>query len=85
MTVNVYLPGGAADTDPPPPGPSRKGAGGNLPPAAIVRRGIAWLCGPGSDGMTGGRYTALLRPEDLPHGEAAKRAKSANVEKPGIM
>ncbi len=60
VDVNVYLPGGAADTDLLPPGPGRKGADGNLLPAAVMRRGIGWLCGDASNGVTGRRFVARL-------------------------
>jgi len=62
VDVNVYLPGGAADTDLLPPGPGKKGADGNLLPAAVMRRGIVWLCSDASDGVTGRRYIARLWP-----------------------
>jgi len=74
VDVNVYLPGGAADTDLLPPGPDKKGADGNLLAAAIMRRGIAWLCSDASNGCTGGRYVARLWDDTLPAGVAAKRA-----------
>jgi 3-oxoacyl-[acyl-carrier protein] reductase len=85
VDVNVYLPGGAADTDLLPPGLGKKGADGNLLPASIMRRGILWLCADESNGMTGGRYTARLWDESLPPGEAAEAARSAHVPKPAIM
>ncbi|WP_102108645.1 SDR family NAD(P)-dependent oxidoreductase [Oceaniglobus roseus] len=58
VDVNIYLPGGAADTDLLPPGPGKKGADGNLLPADIMRRGISWLCSDLSNGITGGRFIA---------------------------
>lgn len=85
VTVNVYLPGGATDTDLLPPGPDRRGADGNLLPAAIMRRGILWLCGAGSDGMTGGRYIARAWDESLPPDEAAARARSPAAGLPAIL
>ncbi|MDF2231786.1 SDR family NAD(P)-dependent oxidoreductase [Albimonas sp. CAU 1670] len=85
VTVNVYLPGGAADTDLLPPSANKKGADGNLLPAAIMRRAVGWLCGPGSDGVTGRRYIARLWDESLPAAEAAEGAASPHVEKPAIM
>lgn len=85
VTVNVYLPGGAADTDLLPPSANKKGADGNLLPAAIMRRGVGWLCGPGSDGFTGRRYIARLWDESLPAAEAAEGAASPHIEKPAIM
>lgn len=74
VDVNIYLPGGAADTDLLPPGGNKRGADGGLLPAAIMRRGIAWLCSDASNGKTSGRYIARLWLEDLPPDEAASRA-----------
>ena len=76
VDVNVYLPGGAADTDLLPPSLNRRGADGNLLPAAIMRRGIAWLCSDASNGHTGGRYIARLWDETLPPARAAAGALS---------
>ncbi|EAQ02226.1 Short-chain dehydrogenase/reductase SDR [Pseudooceanicola batsensis HTCC2597] len=58
VDVNIYLPGGAADTDLLPPGPEKKGADGNLLSADIMRRGVLWLCSDLSNGTTGGRFIA---------------------------
>lgn len=58
VDVNIYLPGGAADTDLLPPSPDKKGADGNLLPADIMRRGVLWLCSDQSNGVTGGRFIA---------------------------
>jgi 3-oxoacyl-[acyl-carrier protein] reductase len=85
VTVNVYLPGGASDTDLIPGGAGRRGADGNLLPAAIMRRGIAWLCGPGSDGVTGARFVARDWDPDLPVGEAAAGARGAPAGAPAIL
>ncbi|QOL81397.1 SDR family NAD(P)-dependent oxidoreductase [Pseudooceanicola spongiae] len=85
VTVNVYLPGGAADTDLLPPSPDKKGADGNLLEAAIMRRAIVWLCSDASDGVTGARFIARLWNPDLPDAEAAAAARSPSVDKPGIM
>jgi len=85
VDVNVYLPGGAADTDLLPPGPGKKGADGNLLPASIMRRGILWLSSDASNGETGGRYIARLWAESLPPAEAAAAARTAPVAKPAIM
>lgn len=60
VDVNIYLPGGAADTDLLPPGPGKKGADGHLLPPAIMRRGIRWLCSDASNGTTGARFIARL-------------------------
>jgi NAD(P)-dependent dehydrogenase (short-subunit alcohol dehydrogenase family) len=85
VDVNVYLPGGAADTDLLPPSGNKKGADGNLLPAAIMRRGILWLCSDESNGETGGRYIARLWDEALPAKHAAAGAKSPSVAEPTIM
>lgn len=85
VDVNVYLPGGAADTDLLPSGPGKKGADGNLLPPSIMRRGILWLCSDESNGQTGGRYIARLWDMSLPDAEAAARARSEHIEKPMIM
>jgi 3-oxoacyl-[acyl-carrier protein] reductase len=74
VDVNVYLPGGAADTDLLPPSENKRGADGNLLPAAIMRRGITWLCSDASNGRTGGRYIARLWDETLPAEEGAANA-----------
>lgn len=85
VDVNVYLPGGAADTDLLPPGPARKGADGNLLPAAIMRRGIAWLCADESNGTSGARFIARLWDESLDPTQAALGARAPSVDKPVIM
>jgi NAD(P)-dependent dehydrogenase (short-subunit alcohol dehydrogenase family) len=85
VTVNVYLPGGAADTDLLPTGPDKKGADGKLLSPAIMRRGILWLCSDASNGHNGERYTARLWDEALQADEAAAGARSAAVDKPAIM
>ncbi|MDO1583408.1 SDR family NAD(P)-dependent oxidoreductase [Rhizobium oryzicola] len=85
VDVNVYLPGGAADTDLLPPSVDKKGADGNLLPASIMRRAILWLCADQSKGQTGGRYIARLWDEALPIEAAAAAARSPSVSKPVIM
>jgi 3-oxoacyl-[acyl-carrier protein] reductase len=76
VDINIYLPGGAADTDLLPPSANKRGADGNLLPAAIMRRGIAWLCSDASNGQSGGRYIARLWDESLP---LAQRAAAASA------
>lgn len=76
VDINVYLPGGAADTDLLPPSENKRGADGNLLPAAIMRRGIGWLCSDASNGKTGGRYIARLWDETLPLAEGARGAST---------
>ncbi len=85
VDVNVYLPGGAADTDLLPGGQNRVGADGNLLPAAIMRRGIAWLCADNSNGQTSGRYIARLWDTALHPDLAAARARSASTDMPAIL
>lgn len=85
VDVNVYLPGGAADTDLLPPSPDKKGADGNLLPASIMRRMITWLCADDSNGISGARFIARLWDEALPASEAALLARSPSVDKPAIM
>jgi 3-oxoacyl-[acyl-carrier protein] reductase len=85
VDVNVYLPGGASDTDLIPPGPERKGADGMLLPAAIMRRGIGWLCADDSNGQTGGRYIARLWDAALPPDAAATGARSPAAGEPAIL
>ena len=85
VDVNVYLPGGAADTDFLPGGPDKKGADGNLLPASIMRRGILWLCSDASNGHTGERYVARLWNDSLPADLAAEGARSPHIDKPAIM
>ncbi|WP_051294475.1 SDR family NAD(P)-dependent oxidoreductase [Gemmobacter nectariphilus] len=85
VDVNVYLPGGAADTALLPPGLDRKGADGNLLPPSIMRRGIGWLCSDQSNGVTGARFIARLWDEALEPAAAAAGARSPAVERPSIM
>ncbi|WP_430249625.1 SDR family NAD(P)-dependent oxidoreductase [Neorhizobium sp. DAR64860/K0K1] len=85
VDVNVYLPGGAADTDLLPPSPDKKGADGNLLPATIMRRAILWLASDASNGMTGGRYIARFWDDALPAPDAAAASRSPSVDKPAIM
>jgi 3-oxoacyl-[acyl-carrier protein] reductase len=85
VDVNVYLPGGAADTGLLPDSPDKKGADGNLLPAAIMRRAIGWLCADPSNGQTGGRYIARLFDETIDPAQAAEAAKSPPIAKPAIM
>ncbi|MDF2369974.1 MAG: SDR family NAD(P)-dependent oxidoreductase [Rhizobiaceae bacterium] len=85
VDLNVYLPGGAADTDLLPPSPQKKGADGNLLPASIMRRAIGWLCSDASNGVSGARFIARnWDPEREPE-MAAKASQSQSVERPAIM
>jgi NAD(P)-dependent dehydrogenase (short-subunit alcohol dehydrogenase family) len=85
VTVNVYLPGGASDTDFIPGGADRTGADGNLLPASIMRNGIVWLCSPLSDGITGARFSALHWGDDTTETSAALAAKFESCTTPTIM
>lgn len=85
VDVNVYLPGGAADTDLLPPSPDRKGADGNLLPASIMRRAIGWLCSDASNGVTGARFIARNWDETLPPAQAAETARVPATLRPAIM
>jgi NAD(P)-dependent dehydrogenase (short-subunit alcohol dehydrogenase family) len=85
VDVNVYLPGGAADTDLLPPSPDKKGADGNLLPASIMRRMIGWLASDSSNGISGARFIARLFDEQIDPMQAALKAQSTPVEKPAIM
>lgn len=60
VTVNVLLPGGAADTDLLPPSPDKKGADGKLLSPEVMGLPIVWLCSGASDGRTGQRFVAAL-------------------------
>lgn len=85
VDVNVYLPGGAADTDLLPPSPHKAGADGNLLPASIMRRMIGWLCADESNGTSGARFIARLWDETLSLSEAANLARSPSIDRPVIM
>ncbi len=85
VDVNVYLPGGAADTDLLPPSANKKGADGNLLPADIMRRGIGWLCSDASNGVTGARFIARMWDESLPPDEAARGARDDHGDMPRIL
>lgn len=85
VDVNVYLPGGAADTDLLPPSANKKGADGNLLPADVMRRAVLWLVDDQSNGVTGGRYIARLWDDSLSPNEAAGASRVPSVLKPAIM
>ena len=74
VDVNLYLPGGATDTDIIPPFPDREKRGGGIMPTSIMRPGILWLCADESNGSTGGRYVARFWDATLPPAEAAAKA-----------
>ena len=84
VDVNVYLPGGASDTDLLPDRPDKRGADGNLLPPAIMRPGILWLAGDLSNGHTGGRYIARLWDTTLPPADAARAAHDPDAAAPPV-
>ncbi|WP_208775953.1 SDR family NAD(P)-dependent oxidoreductase [Roseomonas marmotae] len=85
VTVNVLLPGGAANTELLPAGPSRRGADGNLLDPAIMGPPAVWLTSAESAAVNGRRFIARLWDSDLPLAEASTGARSAPVAKPSIM
>lgn len=86
VTVNVLLPGGAADTRLlPGHGPNRRGADGQLLSPALMRAPIVWLMGQAGEAVNGQRFVARLWPTDLPEDEAAARSRSASQELPSLM
>jgi 3-oxoacyl-[acyl-carrier protein] reductase len=85
VTVNVLLPGGAANTELLPGGSNRRGADGNLLDPALMGPPAVWLCSPASAPANGGRYIARLWDTSLPVDAAAEGARSPGVAKPSIM
>jgi NAD(P)-dependent dehydrogenase (short-subunit alcohol dehydrogenase family) len=85
VTVNVLLPGGAANTELLPGGPNRRGADGNLLDPAIMRAPMVWLASDASSGHTGERYIARLWDENLSVEDATAKARSAPVSEPAII
>jgi len=85
VSVNVLLPGGAADTKLlPGSGSGRRGADGNLLSPALMRAPLVWLM-QAPDEINGKRYVARLWNTDLPPHEAAALAQSEPHELPAIM
>ena len=74
IDVNLYLPGGAVDTDMIPMAGRSSTSTAQILPASVMRRGIKWLCADQSNGRIGGRYIARLWDESLPPDEAAEKA-----------
>ena len=86
VSVNVLLPGGAADTRLlPGSGSGRRGADGNLLSPALMRAPIVWLMGQAGTEVTGQRYVARLWPEGMDGEQAADKARSPAHELPAIM
>lgn len=82
VTVNVLLPGGAADTDLLPPSVQKKGADGNLLSPDVMARPILWLCSPAARSCNGQRFIGRLW-GDAP--SPAPDAISAPSPRPAIM
>jgi 3-oxoacyl-[acyl-carrier protein] reductase len=86
VSVNVLLPGGAADTRLlPGSGSGRRGADGNLLSPALMRAPIVWLMGQAGTEVTGQRFVARLWPEGMDGEQAADKARSPAHELPAIM
>lgn len=85
VSVNVLLPGGAADTRLlPGSGSARRGADGNLLSPALMRAPARWLVRAPAE-LTGRRYVARLWQEGLPGPEAAAAAQSPPHDLPAVM
>ncbi|MBO1080153.1 SDR family NAD(P)-dependent oxidoreductase [Roseomonas haemaphysalidis] len=80
VTVNVLLPGGAANTELLPGGADRRGADGNLLDPALMGPPAVWLCSAASAAVNGGRFIARLWDAAAP-----EAARSPGVAKPAIM
>ncbi|MEI7784792.1 MAG: SDR family oxidoreductase [Betaproteobacteria bacterium] len=86
VSVNVLLPGGAADTRLlPGSGSDRRGADGNLLSPALMRAPIVWLMTEAGAEVSGQRFVARLWPEGLDGAQAAAQARSPAHELPAIM
>jgi 3-oxoacyl-[acyl-carrier protein] reductase len=79
VDVNVFLPGGATDTDLMPRFPGRSAYSGGMMPPDVMVPGILWLCSDDSNGTTGERYVARLWDSRLPPAQAAQRARTRSV------
>ena len=86
VSVNVLLPGGAADTRLlPGSGSDRRGADGNLLSPALMRAPIVWLMGQAGADVSGQRFVARLWPDGQDGAQAAAQARSPAHELPAIM
>lgn len=86
VSVNVLLPGGAADTRLlPGSGSNRRGADGQLLSPALMRAPIVWLMTRAQPSVTGQRFVAKLWPEGLDDEQAAAKARSPSQDLPSLM
>ena len=77
VTVNVLIPGGAADTDILPGGPGspgRVGADGTLVDPAVMAAPIRWIASDFADGVTGRRFIARDWDDTLPAERGAENS-----------
>jgi 3-oxoacyl-[acyl-carrier protein] reductase len=79
VTVNLLLPGGAADTELLPAGPERRGSDGNLLDPGVMGAPAVWLCSAESEGTSGERFIARYWDAGLPDVEARDASRSAHV------
>lgn len=100
VTVNVLLPGGAADTPAIPggvpgtraapfkPGEQPRGqeasTRGLLPPA-IMAAPLLWLASDESNGVTGRRFSARDWSDEITPGDAARHAEADRIDVPHII
>lgn len=86
VSVNVLLPGGAADTRLlPGSGSQRRGADGQLLSPALMRAPIVWLMARAQASVTGQRFVAKLWPADMDDEQAAAKARSPSQDLPSLM
>lgn len=86
VSVNVLLPGGAADTRLlPGSGSQRRGADGQLLSPALMRAPIVWLMARAQASVTGQRFVAKLWPDDMDDEQAAAKARSPSQDLPSLM
>jgi 3-oxoacyl-[acyl-carrier protein] reductase len=81
VTVNSLIPGGAADTDfvHAAARTALRAEGRELLPPAVMVAPIVWLASTLSGGVTGARFVGKLWDASLPPGEAAAKAREAQV------
>lgn len=79
VTVNILIPGGAADTNLLPGevgDTSRSGADGNLLDPQVMAAPVRWLASAHSDGVNGRRFIGRLWDPALPFAEAAQKCSA---------